>query len=412
MYSALRNKCVLAGVVLAVMMLPCAPVSAYEWDRGFQVWVVYEGLTGADEGCANVVLTMNLPMGTPLLAREAALDSALQALRDIWNVESVHDDIRGFLEPNIPQDVQDVVSEIEGAGFIIAVMDAFETVADAGYSRFQGDVSVTATEHISIPGGRATQSALARVGEYAEVYPDAPRYFEWIVGGGLLAQNRSHENWVIASLVNYSAAILCFRSEFGRFPQRLAELRERGHLLIEPLNPYTTFPVQVVDHPSPGDITYEYVDSNTVAIITYLQIGSEIDFVRRQISLSSTAGSFDLLYRETAGLSENDKQVARYVFQISQILNEYYYQYNDLPYDVPQCEAAGFAYVSFPNPFTGRDASQADSLANIYPGDYTYNRISSTEYFLVGYGQDQELILRVGKDFGATQVPFGSIRAN
>ena len=388
-----------AALVFLGLLVVGPHASADTWDGGINVWIVYQEMGGVDSGHASVVLTANIPRGTPLLARETVLESALRALRDIWKAESVHEDVRGFLGPDIPMDIQRAVTDLRGAPFIIALMDAFDQVGDAGFSRFQSDVSVSASERIPLMMPAAMMVA----------YPDAPRSYEWVAGGGPLAENNNHETWVIASLVNYSAAVLGFRSEFGRFPTSLAELREGGHLLIEPLNPYTNFLVQGVDSASPGNVSYEYINPNTVVIRTYITIDGEIEVVRRQIDLYPTAGSFNLLYRETAGLSDNDKQVARYVFQISQILNEYYYQYNDLPYRVPQCEAEGFAYVSFHNPYTGRDAMQADSLVANIPGDYRYNRLSSTEYFLVGYGEGGGLILGVGKNFSESEVSMGTL---
>ena len=387
--SSLRRSLlsVAAFALLALFLAPTQTV-ARDWEGSFTVSIAYRELTGSDTGSADVSLIMILPAGTPLLSREAAVGSALAALKDIWNIESVHEDVLGFLGPQIPMDVQRLVSQVEGSEFVMAVVEAFDTVENAGFSRIQSDTSVTATERLPL-GMR-----LAPRGDY----PDAPRTFEWVIGGGLVDQNRNHENWVLASMINYSAALLSFRSEFLRFPGSLAELRESGHLFIEPLNPYTGEQIREVDRPSPGDITFGYVNPNRVVLYGYLALNGILNVVTRDIGIDTSSGAFDLLYRQTAGLSENDKQVARYMFQISQILSEYYSEHGDLPYSVPQCETEGFAYVSFPNPYTGRDAQQADSLANIRPGDYTYHRVSASSYFLVGYGEDGNAILSISKD--------------
>ncbi len=373
-------------------------LGAQEWEEGFPVRISYQELEGEDYGSADVTLMMTFPVGTPLLARETALGSALSALQDIWNVESVHEDVRGFLGPVIPMDVQRAVSQISGAAFIVALTDEFETVGDAGYSRFQTDVQVANAERIEIPrrssGGQ---------------YPDAPRFFAWVIGNGWPEGETGHENWVIASLVNYSASVLSFRSELGRFPDSLADLREAGHVLIEPLNPYNGEPVREVTSASAGNISYQYIDNNRVVLMTWIRVGDQLDMVRREINVSP-AGAYDLLYRQTAGLSETDKQVARYIFQISQILNEYYYQNLDLPYRVPQCEAEGFAYVSFLNPYTQDDVQQADSLATITAGDYRYSRISSSSYFLIGYGGQGQGILSISKDFSESGLELGTLR--
>lgn len=363
---------------------------AQDWEEGFPVRITYQELGGQEAGYANVTLLMSLSSGTPLLGRENAINSALSALHDLWNMESVHDDIRGFLGPVVPVDVQHAAAGLSGADFILAIIDAFDTVSDGGFSRFQIDTPVRSTEKISIVPEPSTGAAL---------FSDAPRFFAWVVGGIWETNTTGHENWVLAAVINYSAAILSFRSELGRFPSSFAELMETNHVLIEPLNPYTASPVENVGNPSPGNITYEYIDPNRVMLYAYIEVGDTIDVVRREINVAHE-GAFDLLYRETAGLSEEEKQVARYTFQIAQILNEYYFQYLDLPYSVPQCEAEGFAYVSFPNPFTGRDAPQAESLSETLAGSYSYHRISGSEYFLVGYGESGEAVLSVSKNFG------------
>ena len=370
------------------------PVYSSEWEDGFPLQVTYEELEGNN---VDVTLTMVLPTGTPLLAREAAISSFLSALQDIWNIESVHEDVRGFLGPVVPVDVQNVVSHVNGTSFVTAMMDAFEAVSDAGFSRFQEDTEISVTETVVAPVRALSNS-----------YPDAPRFFAWIVGEGWTEAGDHSESWVIASLINYSAAVLSFRSEFGRFPTELTELREMGHLLIEPLNPYTGEPVATVNHMSPGDISYELNDSSNVSLMTYLKTGAQTEIVRRQISVPAS-GSYDLLYRQLAGLSESDKKVARYTFQLAQILNEYYYQYTDLPYRIPQCEAEGFAYVSFVNPYTGMDAQVANNFSP-ESGDYYYQRITSDEYFLVGYGANGKDVIMFNKNFLTPQVQMGPMR--
>jgi len=381
------NSVSLIGLASVILALTVLPLHAQSWEEGFPVRITYQELEGEGYGCADVTLFATIPVGTPLIARERAVENALDVLHSIWNIESIHEDVRGLLGPVVPMDVQYSVSEIAGTDFIVALVDAFEMVEDAGFSRFQVNTPISATERVSIPRGASVA-----------LYPDPPRFFAWIIGEGWSEDVSGREKWVIASLVNCSAAVLSFRSEYGRFPNSFAELRETGHLLIEPLNPYTGEPVREVSGVSPGDISYEYVSSQSVVLLTYVQVGSRVDVVRREISVSSS-GAYDLLYRQTAGLSESDRTVARYVFQISQILNEYYSEYRDLPYRVPQCEAEAFAYVSFMNPYTHEDAHQADSLADIEPGDYTFHRVSSTSYFLVGYGGSGEAIISVSKDF-------------
>ncbi len=397
MHSLIKNILRFTGIAILILSVIAIPALSQDWEDGFPVRITYQELDGVNFGSVDVDMTMTFPMGTPLLARETAMRSALSALHDIWNIESVHEDVRVMLGPVVPMDVQRTVSGITGSRFIIAMMDAFETVSDAGFSRFQVDTSITATERVMAP----------RRAAYGE-YPDAPRFFAWVIGEGWPEGGSGHENWVIASMINYSASILSFRSELGRFPRSFAELRENNQLLIEPLNPYTGEPVKEVTDISPGDISYRYIDNNRVVLLTYIQVGNQSDVVRREINVSSS-GAFDLLYRQTSDLSETDKQVARYIFQIAQILNEYYYQHLDLPYRVPQCEAEGFAYVSFMNPYTLQDAQQTDALTQ-RPGDYTYNRISSSAYFLVGYGNSGIAILRVSKDFAAPDMEMGTLR--
>ncbi|MFH1675690.1 MAG: hypothetical protein ABIC40_01610 [bacterium] len=380
------NPCLFA-IIAAIVFY--SPASAQENGRRFPVRISYSELTGKDSGYAEVCLTMTIPIGTQLIAREAATAKALSVLQEIWGGSGGHEDVLGFTELTIPADVRRNISSLDGASFILAIIDAFGAIEDAGFSRFQSDVEITSSERVK---------AVTRSGE--AVYGDAPRSFTWSFDPGLGEGDSGHENWIIASLVNYSAAVLSFRSELGRFPGSLAELRETHHLLIEPLNPYTSNPVKQVDGPSPGNIKYQYDDDNRVVLYTYIQVDDKTDVVRREINLYSTSGSFDLLYRQTAGMTEKDKQVARYIFQISQILNEYYYENLDLPYGIPQIEAEAFAYVSFPNPYAMRDVQQADSLAQILPGDYTYHRVSATSYYIVGYGSTGQPVLSVSKNFG------------
>ncbi|MCK4720637.1 hypothetical protein KAU08_08255 [bacterium] len=365
------------------------PGLSQDWEEGFPVRITYQELGGEDSGYADATLLMSLSAGTPLLGRETAINSALSALHDIWKFESVHENVRGFLGPVVPLDVQHAVSEIKGADFILGIIAAFDMVGDAGFSRFQVDTPVRSTERV--PTRLSTDPRFFS-------YPDAPRYFAWVIGGEWAGGEMGHENWVIAALINYSASILSFRSENGRFPVSFAELLETNHVLIEPLNPYTSEPIRNVTTPTPGDIKYEYFDTNRVMLYAYIEVAGTIDVIRREINVASN-GDYDLLYRQTAGLSEDDKQVARYTFQIAQILNEYYFQNLDLPFNVPQCEAEGFAYISFPNPFRGQDVQQSDTLAGMPSGNYTYHRISNAEYYLVGYGGSGEPVLRISEVF-------------
>jgi len=374
------------------------PVNATDWESGFPIHVVFEELEGSHYGEVDVTLTMYLPAGTPLLARETAVTSTFNALQDIWNIQTVHENVRSLLGPVVPVEVQNAVSHISGTAFVLELIDAFETVSDAGFSRFQTDTEISVTERVIVP----------RRGS-VDMYPDTPRFFAWIVGEGWPEDERNTENWVIASMINYSAAVLSFRSEVGRFPTGLAELNETGHMLIEPLNPYSGEPVLSVNLVNPGDITYEVIDTDNVVLMTYLRVGSQTEVIRREINVPS-ASSYDLLYRQTAGMTELDRQVARYTFQIAQILNEYYYQYSDLPYRVPQCEMEGFAYVSFENPYTAVDTQMASNFSP-QAGDYFYQRISSSEYLLLGYGATGAGILTITKNFLVPQIEMGSLQS-
>ena len=382
---------IFAVLLLATLLIINSQVVVFsqDWEEGFPVRITYQELGGEELGYADITLVMSLASGTPLLGRGSAINSALTALHDIWNLESVNENIRGIMGPVVPVDVQHAVSEISGADFIMAIIDAFDTVANGGFSRFQIDTPVRSTERIPIILEPETSLA---------TYPDAPQFFAWVVGGVWEASTTGHENWVIAAVVNYTASILSFRSELGRFPRSFAELMETNHVLIEPLNPYTAGPIRNVTDPTPGDITYEYIAADRVMLYAYIEVAGTIDVVRREINVVQQ-GEYDLLYRETAGLSEEDKQVARYTFQIAQILNEYYLQYLELPSSVPQCEAEGFAYVSFPNPFSGHDTQQAGTLFNSLAGSYSYHRISDSEYFLIGFGHSGVPVLQVNKNF-------------
>jgi hypothetical protein len=389
-----RRASVIWGICTVVLtfLAGTLPAPAREWEGRFTVSVAYRELSGSDAGFADVTLVMVLPAGTPLLGREGAVKSALAALKDIWNVESVHEEVLGFLGPQIPVDIQDVVAEVDGSGFVMAVIQAFDDVENTGYSRLQSDLAISATERIQITS-HVSSSALSE-------YPDAPRQFQWVIGGA--PGSRGDDNWVIASLINYSAAVLSYRSEMGRFPHSFAELRESGHVFIEPLNPYTGEPVREVTDNSPGNLTYQFIDDNRVVLYTFTKLGDKVEVARREINMYQWE-SFDLLYRTEAGLSDDEKTVARYVFQISMILNEYFAKRKELPYSIPQCESEGFAYVSFPNPYSGRDAQQADSLAAPTPGDFAYHRISSTAYFLVGYGEGGRTILSISQAFETSE---------
>ncbi len=389
----------LSGLMLLVLILATFPVFAQDWDQGYAIRVTYQELEGGDYGSAEVTLSMTIPTGTPLISREIIVDNAFAALQDLWAVESVYEEMRGFLGPIVPIDIQESVSDITGSDFLTSIIDAFDLVEDAGYSRFQSDTIVSATEFIAVPQPAS-----------ASVYPDPPRYAAWVIGEDWTDEELDNEKWVLAALINYSACVLSFRSEIGRFPNSFAELRETNHLLIEPLNPYTGIPVLEVETVNPGNISYEYIDNNHVVLMAFIDVGNHVDAVTRMINIPSDE-AWDLLYRETAGAVETDKQVARYVFQIAQILNEYYYEHIDLPYSVPQLESEGFAYVSFINPYTFADVQQADSLGQIMTGDYTYHRISGTSYFLVGYGGMGQLVLSISKDFTTQEVRPGAISA-
>jgi hypothetical protein len=79
------------------------------------------------------------------------------------------------------------------------------------------------------------------------------------------------------NLINISAAILSYRSEYLVFPLDLGELEVSGHLLVNIFNPYTGLPVKnIIDDLSvrPGDIRYEYSGPDQAGVLSYLADGS------------------------------------------------------------------------------------------------------------------------------------------
>lgn len=382
-----HKKIPLFILLLGLFILLAAPAIAdFSWNNGFDVEFTYEEAAGNDAGNSHLTMTMTIPKWTPLLARQSAIDSSIAALRKIWEGDGLHMDVMGVFESQVPLRVQRISSGIDGVSFVMAIMDAFEQVEESGFSRFQDQYTVSVTERFDA----STQAGNVQ-------YQDLPAFWRWEVPGESLMSDAISEKMVIASLVNYTASVLSFRSEYQRFPRSLAEVRETGHLLIQPINPYSSQPMIEINSVSAGNITYNIVNSNTVVLLTYLEVGDTVEVVRREINSS---GAFDYLYRQTAGLTDLNKQVARYAFQISQIINEYYYEYLELPYSVPQCEAEGFAYVTFMNPYTRLDAQQASGLSGILPGDYSYHRVNEASYLLVAYGSAGEQVFSFSTTFG------------
>ncbi|HEX9745964.1 MAG TPA: hypothetical protein VGB30_11115 [bacterium] len=402
MKSRIKISAIMAFAVTVMALSPVALAQSYTWTDGFSVEVSYRELTGADAGQAEVTFKMLIPAGTPLIARQGAINSALYSLRDIWEGDDMHNNVLDRLDANIPLNIQRNIQIVDGVEFLEAIMDSFESVEESGYSRFQQDMGVTATERVYIsPTGSLRE------------YGDAPLSGSWVIPTDSVLDDQISERLVMANLINYTAAVLSFRSEFRRFPASLAELRETRHQLVEPTNPYSGTPVREVPTPSPGNITYTIINTNRVVLVTYIQVGpttADTNVITREINSS---GSFDYLYRMTANMNDTDRMVSRYVFQAAQILNEYYYKYLTLPYSVPQMEAEGFAFVHFDNPYGRGDARQSSNLMSIMAGEFTYHRISDNAYYIVGYGSNGSPVFSFtsGEFNTGTGISLGTISA-
>jgi hypothetical protein len=352
----------------------------------------YELPPGEGLGDAIISLAVHIDEGFPLSGKRYAVEQLLVIYKQIWEEGEEHDNaLRSLFTQQIPLEVQPTLRSFDGTELLLMIIDAFSAVEDKGLLYFDKPADLVYAE--SLP-----------------YYPDLPLEQ---MADSIAMVNRGSIDFVLGTiyddeeckliikgnLINISAAILSYRSEYLVFPLDLGELEVSGHLLVNIFNPYTGLPVKnIIDDLSvrPGDIRYEYSGPDQAGVLSYLADGS---VERRAIDLYS-GDDFDMLYRLTAELGAEDRHVCIYIFQLSHVINEYYHAYGILPDKVPQIESKLFASVSFMNPFTREPVKQVLNPLEKSRGDYFYYKAADDQYILIGYGKDLQEAIKIHRRLG------------
>ena len=365
---------------------------AKDLDEMISFSLSYELPETEGSGDAIISLAVYIDAGFPLSGKYFAVEQLLLVFKQIWGEEETHENVVvNLYSQQIPAELQTTVRSFNGTEMLLMIFDSFGDVEDRGLLYFNEPVDLIYAE--TVPYYPDIQ-----LSEFAQ--PTA------MMNKGLVnfvldtdSGEKESERITNGNLVNISASVLSYRSEYLVFPLDLGELEVTGHLLINPFNPYSGLPVRsITDDLSirPGDIRYEYSGPDQVSVLSYLADGSSL---RRGINLYS-GNDFDKLFRLTDGLSDEDRQVALYVFQLSHVVNEYYHEYNSIPDKVPQIESKQFASVSFINPFTGEPVKQLVNLLDKSEGDYFYYKTGEDQYTLTGYGRNLEEIIKIQRRLG------------
>lgn len=385
-----------AITVIVLVLLMCGTIiprtEAKDLDEMISFSLSYELPDINGSGDAIISLAVHIEEGFPLSGKHFAIEQLLLVFKQLWGEEEIHENVVANLySQQIPTELQATARSFNGTELILLIFESFGDVEDKGLLYFDGAVDLVYAETIPYyPDIQLT--------EFAEPMAMMKKGLVNFVLD-MESDKKCSERVVNGNLVNISAAVLSYRSEYLVFPLDLGELEVTGHLLINPFNPYNGLPVRsITDDLSirPGDIRYEYSGPDQVSVMSYLADGSSL---RRGINLYS-GNDFDRLFRLTDGLSEEDRQVAMYVFQLSHVIDEYYYEYNSIPDKVPQIESKQFASVSFINPFTYEPVKQLVNLLDKSEGDYFYYKTGENQYTLTGYGHNLEEIIKIQRRLG------------
>ncbi len=368
-------------IIIAIFCFIIAlPSYSQDYDDMIEFSLEYELPRGEGPGDAIISLAVHIDEGYPLSGKRFATEQLLIIYKQLWAEEPGHEDaLQSLFEEQIPPELKETLKSFDGAELLLMMVDAFEKVEDAGMLYFDEPVDIVYAETLPYyPGQNSRQTADA----------SGAAQQKGMVNFVLdtLSDEDEARTVINGNLINISAAILSYRSEYLVFPLDLGELEARGHLLVNLTNPYSGLPVRnIADDVSirPGDIRYDYSGPDRVGVMSYLADGSN---VRRAINLYSS-GEFDQLYKMTPWKDELDRRVCIYVFQLSHIINEYYHTYGILPDKVPQIESKMFASVGFLNPFTNEPVKQVVSPLDKTEGDYFYYKTSDSQYVLIGYGK-------------------------
>ena len=352
----------------------------------------YELPEGDESGDAIISLAVHLEEGFPLSGKRFVIEQCLLVFKQLWAEEKAHENvISNLYTQQIPAELQQTVLSFKGTNLLIMIFDNFEAVEDSGLVYFDESTDIIYAETVPYyPDVPLTQ--------FAEPYSMMNKGLVKFVLDMAYDEDEC-ERIINGNLINISAAILSYRSEYLVFPLDLGELEVTGHLLINTFNPYSGLPVRsITDDLSirPGDIRYEYSGPDQVSVMSYLSDGSVLT---RGINLYS-GNDFDRLFKLTGGLSEEDRLIAIYIFQLSHVIDEYYNEFNILPDKVPQVESRQFASVSFLNPYIGEPVKQLVNLLEKSDGDYFYFKTGEGQYTLTGYGADLREIIKIQRRLG------------
>ncbi len=377
-------------MLILLLSITATQVTAQEPDDLITFTLSYDLPEETSSGDCIVSVAIHIDKGFPLSGKRFAVEQLLIIYRELWGEEDGHTDVTQSVVPSkIPQQINTVLGSFDGAELVMMLFDAFNSVEDQGVLYFDEPVDLVYAETLPF-------------------YPDIPmEMLNKELGNGQggkvefvldkIYDDEDSKRIINGNLVNISAAILSYRSEHLVFPLDLGEVEITGHLLVNLFNPYSGLPVRSISDDlsvRPGDVRYDYYGPDKVSIVSFLADGTP---VKRDISLYSSS-EFNTLFKKTTGLSEEDRRVCIYTFQLAHIINEFYHSEGYLPDKVPQIESKLFATVSFLNPYTREPVKQIMNPLEKREGDYFYYKTGESQYLLVGYGYNLHEVMKIQRD--------------
>jgi hypothetical protein len=191
-------------------------------------------------------------------------------------------------------------------------------------------------------------------------------------------------------------AVYTFMVEFGRAPESLDELRDSGHLNVVMTNPYTNGEVvslTMEDYPD-GDVAGNILvrsqqDGNEAHVEAWYIRSDEphVYYVRSMIQgiwLYQSEIDYDYFFNNDN--PRDEQMVAVYCSQALDAIDSYVQKIGETPGDFLQMYENGDVNVLYINPITNE---LAESVDDVSPGDFFYEKIGEDGYVLIGWGREQ-----------------------
>lgn len=207
-------------------------------------------------------------------------------------------------------------------------------------------------------------------------------------------------------------ATYTFMVEFGRAPESLDELRDSGHLNVLMANPYTggeVVSLTMEDYPDgdlAGNILIVSQDEDREAHVEawYVRSGEEprIYYVRSMVKgIWLYQSEIDYNYFFDNDNPRDEQMVAVYCRQAVDAIDSYVQRNGETPGDFMQMYENGDVNVLYINPISNE---LAESVDDISPGDFFYEKIGEDGYVLIGWGRELPVFFATTDD--ETEVEF------